>query len=325
MLVHSLLSSLLVGADDQSQPKFLIVSTPRDSKVSYIRLGRFGAKSSGVQTLIDEDLVHPQGVAVDQQRKKLFVADPDARKVFSYDLIQTLDSLSVGPQTICVADNEVRWVTVDWVGNIYFTDEPRNQVLKISSAQALLGDAKPQVLYAGTALPQVSMPGGIASDSFYTFWVNKQIGSEVGSVIRATEEPDAVNPMASLSQVARNADKSYGICLALNNVFFTQPDSTISGVKKSGGGVVTVSDRLTNPRGCTWDGDGTVYVADRGANAVYSFASNMQDLSMAQLTKTADIQDAFGVAVFTGASQRLHAFGALALALSLQVAALLAT
>merc|ERR1719265_785 len=92
--------------------------------------------------------------------------------------------------------------------------------------------------------------------------------------------------------------------MATSNIFYTQPDAIVYGVRKTGGGPQVVTDRLTNPRGCAWDGDGTIYVADRGANAVFSFAGNMPELGTALLDKAVDFQDAFGVAVYSGAARQ---------------------
>lgn len=260
-----------------------------------------------MRDLITSGVVHPQGLAVDQKTSRLFVADPDSKRIFAYSLKAVRDELRVGPQKVLAHGTEARWVTVDPTGNIFFTDEPRNQILKVPHAGSLRGNATPEVVFDGYSLSQVNAPGGVATDSFHTYWVNKQIGMQVGSVVRAPKEADG-NFASSVQTIARNSDKSYGICLALNNVFFTQPDATIYGVKKGGSAVVPISDRLTNPRGCAWDGDGTVYVADRGANAVYSFAGNMQALSAAQFSKAVDFQDAFGVAVYSRASSPLRSF-----------------
>lgn len=296
--------------------RYLLVSAPRESTVSYMRTshvslsGGKSEQSSGMEVLIDHGLVHPQGLAIEPTRQELLIADPGAKKIFAYPLIPGDGVLGVGPRTVLADGPEARWVATDAVGNIFFSDEPKNQILKISRDRALRGNATnaTQLVYDGSSLAQVSAPGGIAIDSFHAYWVNKQVGTQVGSIIRAGESPDASNLQASVMPLARNTDKSYGVCLALNNVFFTQPETTLYGVKKSGGSVVTVSQRLTNPRGCAFDGDGTVFIADRGANAVYAFAGNMQELGQAQLTKVADAEDAFGVAVFSGAS-RAPVFG----------------
>jgi len=118
--------------------------------------------------------------------------------------------------------------------------------------------------------------------------------------VKGSDLPDTSNLATSVQTLSRNADKSYGVCLALNNVFYTQPQTTVYGVKKTGGPVTSVTNRLVNPRGCAWDGDGTVYVADRGANAVFSFPGNMPELSMVEVSKAVDFDDAFGVAVYSG-------------------------
>lgn len=285
--------------------KFLIVSAPRHGRIAYTKISRRGTRSqASMRTLIETGLVHPQGLAVDQRRGQLLVTDPDSRRIFSYRLHVHGDELTVDQPTVLAEGTEARWVAVDGVGNVFFTDEPSNQVNRISAENIRQGISRPEVVYDGNSLTQVSSPGGIAIDSFYAYWVNKQIGTQVGSVIKGSESPDTTNLASSVQTLASNSDKSYGVCLALNNVFYTQPESTIYGVKKTGSAVTTISDQMTNPRGCVWDGDGTVFVADRGANAVYSFAGNMQDLGAAHITKAVDFEDSFGVAVFSSASQK---------------------
>ena len=54
----------------------------------------------------------------------------------------------------------------------------------------------------------------------------------------------------------------YGICIAGNNVYYTDKRTNLYGVKKHGGGIATISESMKGPRGCAWDGDGTIYVAD---------------------------------------------------------------
>mmetsp|Transcript_43274 Transcript_43274/g.123821 ORF Transcript_43274/g.123821 Transcript_43274/m.123821 type:complete len:352 (-) Transcript_43274:47-1102(-) len=320
-IVPLILSSCVLGAACSANPaKFLIVSAPREGKISYMRVQRGGSikrvgtpADSEMKVLIGSGLVHPQGLAVEQVRQQLLVADPDAQKIWSYPLISSGGTLSVGSPTVLAENTEARWVAVDGSGNIFFSDEPRNQILKITREQALVGNSTPAVVYDGTALTQVSSPGGLAVDSFHAFWVNKQSGTQVGSVVRgpagqtgrALLQVQDQHQNAQLQRIvplSKNSDKSYGLCLAMNNVYYTQPESIVFGIKKMGSEAVTVTNRLKNPRGCAWDGDGTVYVADRGAGAVYSFAGNMRELSAVQISKTVDFEDAFGVAVFSGAS-----------------------
>lgn len=301
--------------------KFLIVSAPKDAKVSYMKIGggASGPTQDNMTDLITTGLVHPQGLAVDQKTSRLFVADPDQKAIFLYTLVADQDKLRVGPRQQLVHNCESRWVTADHYGNIFFSDEPRNQILKVLHDKQHLRNrnATVQVVLDGFSMAQVNAPGGVATDSFHTYWVNKQTGTQVGSVVKGPMQPGSDGYRARVQPLALNVDKSYGICIALNNVYFTQPEATIYGVKKGGSTVVTVGNHLTNPRGCAWDGDGTVYVADRGAGAVYSFASNMQDLSLAQFSKAVDFQDAYGVAVFSSSHRPLAT-----LLLSLLLAAL---
>jgi len=289
--------------------KFLLVSAPGEGKVSYMRIhakGEGDGRSKGgnmMKTLIDRGLIHPQGLAVDQKARKLYVADPDSRRIMSYALHMDKDALHAGSPNVLVEGVEARWIAVDDSGDAFFTNEVRNQIVKVPKAFALRGNATLQVIYDGASLLQVSAPGGLAIDSFHTFWVNKQMGSQAGSVVRAGRSL-AETASTDVQPLAKNLEKSYGICIARDNLFFTQPETTVYGVKTCGGSLVSISDSFTNPRGCVFDGDGSVYVADRGANAVFSFAGNMQELSTVQVSKVVDFQDAYGISIFSAAIPR---------------------
>eukprot|EP00929_Paragymnodinium_shiwhaense_P002576 TRINITY_DN102871_c0_g1_i1.p1 TRINITY_DN102871_c0_g1~~TRINITY_DN102871_c0_g1_i1.p1 ORF type:complete len:332 (+),score=67.72 TRINITY_DN102871_c0_g1_i1:109-1104(+) len=301
---------------------FLFVSAPRESKVSFVKLPG-GSDYNGLSPLplVDQGLAHPQGLAVDQKRKRLYVADPDVQKIYSYNLIFGKDSVRTdGKQTIVAQGAESRWVALDGVGNVFFSDEPRNLILKVAADKVLRGEPSPEIVYNGTGTASVNQPGGIAVDNFHVYWTNKHFGQEVGTVVRGSENPGAT---ATVSVLARNLVKSYGICLSLGNIYYTAPESRLYGVKKTGGDTVEVSSTLTHPRGCAYDGDGTVYVADRGAGAVYAFAGNMPTITNTQLTKAFDAEDAFGLAVAIGAAapQRHMFLGALAVSLTAMLAA----
>jgi len=279
-------------------PGFLLVSAPRLSKISWVRLPEDGSPlGMKPRTLIDEGLHRPQGIAVDQRRKRLFVADPDVQRIYCYQLQVSDGGLRTEGQPRVVArGTESRWVAVDGTGSVFFSDEPRSLILRLPASWLLRGGA-PEVAYSGGALARVSAPGGVAADNLRVYWTNKRLGTQAGSVV-AGAETLAPGPVSVL---ARNSVKSYGLCLALGNVYYTDARRSLYGVKKSGGRATEVSSALSHPRGCAWDGDGTVYVADR-AGAVYSFAGNMRTISKAEVRKAFDFEDAFGLAAVMSAA-----------------------
>jgi sugar lactone lactonase YvrE len=295
-------STLFPGSWAAELLGYLLISAPRTQKISYVKLPADG-NFAGLKPidLITSGLSHPQGLAVDHKRKRLFVADPDAQKVFAYQLVVAGDSLTCdGKQTIVSENVESRWVAVDGLGNVFFSDEPKSRIMKITMSKILRGAMDAEIMYNGDSLTQVNKPGGVTVDNFHVFWTNKHFGTRSGTVVKGSEVlAPGKTPQESVSVLAANAPKSYGVCLALNNVFFTDSQNKVYGVKKNGGAVHTISKKLKSPRGCVWDGDGTVFVADRAQNAVYSFAGNMHQLTDADMTKAFDVEDAFGLAMLS--------------------------
>lgn len=275
--------------------KYLIVSAPKLHKVMYIKMTP-GEELRAVP-LIDSGVTSPQGLAVDQKRQMLYVADPDLRKILSYELRFVNGVLMTeGAPRVAAQNVEARWCAVDGVGNLFFTDELTNLIQRVN-VEDLQGSTAgtPQIIYDGAVVTEVNRPGGIAVDNFHVFWSNKEVGTQVGSVVKGLEQPGA-SP-TSVAQIAKNTVKSYGVCLSQNNVYYTDSQKFLFGVKKNGGAIATVSDKLVGPRGCAYDGDGTVYVSDKTAGAIFSFPGNMHSLSPATLTKVTDFDDAFGLVV----------------------------
>lgn len=333
--------------------KYLIVSNARNGTIGYVKLSRTG-RHGPVRILIDKQLVHPQGIAVDQKRQLLLIADSELKKVVSYGLLVREDgSLGVDEQTPVAEDVEARWVTVDGLGNVYLTDEEQGKVFKISAQQMLDGDteATPAHAEAGPGDSSgfgaaeggaVSAPGGVATDNFHVFWTNKEQGETVGTVMKALQVPgrasgggggrsnaSASPQLQSPRALAKNLPKAYGLCLALDSLFFTGPDKRVYAVKtttpSSGDeGVVTVvASDLETPRGCAWDGESTVFVADRSADGVFAISGPPLSLTEASSTKVVHFEGAFGVAVFSSARRSTAAAAALWAALLALSSALL--
>lgn len=297
-LLRLLSAVLLLRCAVAQSPGFMLVSAPRDGKISWVRLPD-GEDYAGTvpKTLIDTGLQHPQGIAVDQKRKRLYVADPDVQKIYSYQLFFSGKSVMTDQkQTVISTGAESRWVAIDGAGNVFFSDEPRNLILRVPADKVLRGVSEPEVVYNGSNVEQVNQPGGVAADNFHVYWTNKHFGTQVGTVMRASEFPER-SETKGVTVLASNLVKSYGVCMSLGNIYYTDAQTHLYGVKKSGGPIAEVTASLKSPRGCAWDGDGTVYVADRGANAVYAFAGNMPTITQAKMTKAFDAEDAFGLAV----------------------------
>eukprot|EP00403_Amphidinium_massartii_P008288 CAMPEP_0178423556 /NCGR_PEP_ID=MMETSP0689_2-20121128/27749_1 /TAXON_ID=160604 /ORGANISM="Amphidinium massartii, Strain CS-259" /LENGTH=329 /DNA_ID=CAMNT_0020045153 /DNA_START=58 /DNA_END=1047 /DNA_ORIENTATION=+ len=287
-----------LGLNAKTVPKFLIVSAPQRGKVTYAKLNGRGEAATEMLPLIEVGLGHPQGLAVDAARHRLFVAEPEARKIFAYNLTRNGDQLTAGPQEVVADGTEARWVATDAFGNVLFTDEPANKVFHLSAERIQRGHKTPEELFSATSHARVSSPGGIATDGINALWVNKALGTKIGSVVSALQSESHIQG-GHARPLSKNVEKSYGVCLAMNNVFYTQPDKSIYGVKRRGGDPTLISDRLSHPRGCAWDGQNTVYVADRGTDTVYSFPGAASGLGAMQMSVAAHAEDAFGVAVYS--------------------------
>eukprot|EP00933_Yihiella_yeosuensis_P042415 TRINITY_DN3698_c3_g1_i1.p1 TRINITY_DN3698_c3_g1~~TRINITY_DN3698_c3_g1_i1.p1 ORF type:complete len:328 (+),score=40.61 TRINITY_DN3698_c3_g1_i1:102-1085(+) len=300
--------------------KYLIISAPQKGHISYLKLPDDGSPADGKEApkvLIDSGLVFPQGVAVDAYRQRLFVADPNLGHLVMYPLSITRDLLVVGSQQIVARGVEVRAVSVDGLGNVVFTEEATNRIMKVSAAMIDAGNTKAKTLYDGKSLANLRAPGGIAADNYFVYWLNKQSGTTAGSVVRGRQHPSysllttsndnstAANVShTNVAVLSNNAQKCYGTCIGLGNLFYTDESKNLYGINRASTArhfPVVISSALQEPRGCAFDGANTVYVADKGRNAVYQFASNLGSnlVPNRPLSKALDMQGAFGVAIYT--------------------------
>lgn len=303
-----LLISLLVAACAshahafKDPRKFVIVSNAAMGKILY---GVLPAEGPVLQMniLIDtaDGLIHPQGLAVDQKRGLLLVADSGLRKVVSYGLSSSKDTLSVDEQTPVVENIDTRWVTADGLGNIFFSDEAGNRIMKVSAADAEEGNTSGETLFDQAASASVSAPGGVITDNYFVYWTNKLNGNQVGTIAKALSASTPRGPQ--FATLSSNTPKSYGLCQAIGQIFYTDESFTLWGVEKSGGAPVAVTSNLTYPRGCVYDGLGRVLVADRGAGGVFSIPAPMVALAETSVERVADVEEAFGIAVFSAASR----------------------
>jgi len=328
---QALLLVLSVTDTDASEHtvKFIAISCPNLAKVVYKTIGTFeeealtkgdgltheatslvqttAAPAEDLPVLASYGLVYPVGLAYDGSRSLLYVADPQAMDgagcIYSFPITAdpVMGTLTAGSGQKAVMNAPTRWVTVDTYGNVYFTVEGTGKIQTVPPGSV---QAKPVTLYSTQANPAVSAPGGIATDGHFLFWTNKKEGSMQGAVVKALAKSPKVPTQTALGVLATNTNKAYGVCISHSNVFYSDEGTFVYAVKQTGGGSLqTLTGKMLGPRGCAWDGDGTIYFADSKGNAIYSFAANMPKVrGMRQLRKVVDVDGPNGVAVITASA-----------------------
>lgn len=311
--IGSLLAAFVCAAEAAAPTvvQYLLISQPPSAQVSYTRIATTGSQVSvgALQVLVSTGLVAPAGLALDQVRSRLYVTDPGNMTILAYNIAQDSGGVKlIASKSAVVLTNVLsEWIAVDNMGNLFFPDGSSNQIKRINSNEALTGNATATVVYDASSYSQVSSPAGLALDGIYAYWVNQNVGTQVGSLIKGTEvlgNVSLASPQVRL--LSSNTNSSYGVCLAMNNVYYTQSAQTVYGMQKTGSLVTVVTNSLTSPRGCSFDGDGTVYVADNGANSIYSFPAATSALSLVQVQKVISATAPFDVAVYTGTSGALR-------------------
>lgn len=283
--------------------RFLLVSDAGNGVLAYLPIPSSGVvdgKKLQRLSITNGTLQHPQGLAVDQHQQRLLVADPTAKRVLSFPLQSSGEFLSLGEPTVISEGVACRWLVLDALGNVFFTDEAGSKVYKLSAERMAAGSRNGSVVYQAPAVGGLNFPGGLATDNFHLYWTNKKAGTQSGTVVRAPILP-TTSGTASAVPLARNEEKAYGVCLARDQVFFTASERAIYGTHRGNGGLTQVANALANPRGCVWDGDNTIFVADRGHGAVYSFPASPISSDGVVLTKVVDFANAFGIAIFSEA------------------------
>mmetsp|Transcript_103157 Transcript_103157/g.188298 ORF Transcript_103157/g.188298 Transcript_103157/m.188298 type:complete len:355 (-) Transcript_103157:27-1091(-) len=290
--------------------EYVLVSQPHTGKVLVTEVDALSRTVlSGPRGLVTHGLRKPMGLAVDHRRQRLFVADSERRKLFMYKLIYTDGEIAVdGRRHVAASGITPRWVAVDEeTGSVFCSDEVHSAVGEVLGEDikklSHAGGHTPKfhVLYSPDTTLAVDGPSGIAVDGFHLFWGNKAHGRRLGSVVSGLEDAHgrARDVPGTVTALSNNADKVHGLCASGSTVFYTGESRFVYSARKGSHGHDTriLISNLDRPRGCAWDGDGTVYVADEGGRAVLSFPSSSHNRGRLRASKLFEVQGPYGIAV----------------------------
>jgi hypothetical protein len=298
-------------SQDDGQTNYLISSFPEFRCINYVRLPDLVWRP-----LVVSGLGSPHSVVVDEDRLRLYVVDNAVVKIFWYQLIALPDGtlISDGRQHIAVQNMAVRNLALDLEGNLWFsgTSTPVPPIPPIDAIwkqplmiidQSLLSGVPIDPLPQWTSGHTKSSPSPLVLDAFSIYYGNGMQGKEKGSVIKAGQAVPAGG--GGLVGMADNTDTVYSIAVT-PTVLFYGADNAIYGVAKTkvgascgatGDQCKVITDLVKKPTSMLWDGDGTIYVADNGAGAIYSFASG--SASPHALDKIIDAGEVYGLDVLT--------------------------
>lgn len=167
--------------------------------------------------------------------------------------------------------------------------------------------------------PLIFQPTGIALDAFHVYWGNKVrppngtalvqaniVGpprQNLPSLTQAAKERYKARYNATMKPLADNVNGVSGILLTPNAVLYAARGGVYGVNLNQAGRGCGVDGSLCrrvasviDPTSMVWDGDGTVYVADRGSGRVLSFPSGT--LTKHAVVEAAPARGVFSIALF---------------------------
>lgn len=160
-------------------------------------------------------------------------------------------------------------------------------------------------LYEAKLNPHVSKPDALWVEGQDLYWVNRQVGTTAGTVVKGESHPKSAPsstgptpfPAVALTNVS---DSGFGLGKTDNTIFFTRSGKTpsaglISGLVLGTDIIIDVITDLQSPRALAWDRDNTMYVADESTGSVWSFPCGRL-MSDVPVTTTVHMAGAYGLA-----------------------------
>lgn len=327
--------------DTVGLPELLIMSSPLEKKISYVQLVNFEAVGQAVRPLIDAGLDQPYGVAYHAETGSLYVADYGLQKILRYGLalmpckggVESCGGLQwelvvKETQRAVVTDVLARWVGVDKGGNLFYTEETRNSICRLSAhtlsdiaagytpAENLkkvtfneavaLGDARSSQdlvvdLYGSSAGGElVNGPSGLSLDGAgNVVWGNIGGSAGRGSVVYGIAQPKlGASMLPKPTDLAGIVDSPADVAFSAAMVLFSAQKKSVYGICNGMRRVTLLTDTFVVPRGIIWDGDNTAYVADHGADAVFSIPTGRCRRGIVK-RKTVNFKGVYGLAIVT--------------------------
>lgn len=196
-----------------------------------------------------------------------------------------------------------------------------------STAASLPIDVEPEAVilseYEAGTDPYVSKPSGVVADEVGLYWANQHDGKVHGTIVRGLTDPENALTANVLNTITANtsnttnasgapshpstivtnaSDTAFGIAKTKKGVFYTtnvtNDTGMVKGLALQGGTVYNVVNGLGVPGGLVWDGDSTIYVADKGGDAIYHFATDVL-MDDAPISKVVEIGTPHGLAMLT--------------------------
>jgi len=291
---------------------YVFVSSPADKSVYYAKMLTAAEQATNqpmaLKTLSDA-LERPLGLAVDASRGVLYVADPGKKAVVGFRVYEHPSEVGTGTLShdapmMVMHDIDAHWVAVNSVGTLFASDPNEGMIWTIpaENIQARLDGKKAEDavrLYSQFQQVPIRMPQGLATDGWKLFWANGQDGAQVGTVIQGVEDTGGQQPLDTTQSMNKQSESAFGVCITSSRIYYTNRENNVFSIRADGSGRrVSVTDQLQEPRGCAYDGDGTVFVADRKMGKVFSFAGAAANLGSRIMTPVLEVADAYGVAAF---------------------------
>lgn len=296
--------------------RYVIATFPDLKQINYMRtpIGNWNS-------LVYAGLEFPESLCVDAVRMRMFVADKAVEKVYWYQLQFTYDDkLQVASGQLVAAENFLASaLAVDSSGGLFlagtYLPDPQGEASEGVFQIALVGsdNTEPTRVWPppSNADAEPLRPSGIAVDPFDVYWVHSP-GDGDASPLERVQRTTASNPPSAgglhVTSMADNVNAARSMLLMPSSILYASGGSIFavdrrkSAASCAGSGdapedlcpnVATVEDAT----GMAFDGDGTVFVADRGAGTVLALASAALPQHVPPPTQCAEAEGIWGLAL----------------------------